>query len=862
VVLVQAGQLLKDEGMDFTLVRLRSKDITVDLSLHAAASVSMRSWLGRRMRFRGLSGGMYNSRRQRYQPVISVRSLQDLTLVDAAAAPSVGASTPLPLASLFQFGQTMPALVRTSGIVSYVHPMVGFYMQDGNSGIRVQPAHPVDLKPGDAVEIIGRPGWEGSGQSVLSGALVTPVGRHVSLSAQPYHPNDLGLPGTEALLTDWEGVVVDQSSEGWRESLTLRPVPVRAWALPTFQCVYFRNDSGAFLPKYATGSRLKVQGVLELEWSPSKFGPVSAKMLVRGPQDISLVAMPPWQSRFPWVQVSGLFVLGLIGAMAWVWTLRKRVAVQTSDLSRAVVLAETANRAKSEFLANVSHEIRTPMNGILGMTEMVLASTLTLDQRSFLEIAHGSAQTLLTIVNDILDSSKIQAGKMTIESTEFNLPQTISAALSPFGSLAFQKGIELACDLEPGLPIVVLGDPVRTRQIIANLVSNAMKFTESGEVVVAARLIDPPAGGEGGPHEIEVSVRDTGIGIPSERQHLLFQSFTQTHGSMTRRFGGTGLGLAISSRLAEAMGGRMWVDSEPGTGSTFFFTMLLKQSPVGKTTPGPDTRLAGMRVLVVDDHPTSRELLARSLRDLGMEQRATESAGDALEILRSGERFDFIIADHHMPGMSGSRFLQIARNEGWLRGLREETRTLLLCSGPPPGDDCHAGRILLKPLATLELAEALSGLLDGRDRMRSPAPVPSKTPLQGQSETLRILVAEDNVDSQMLMTVYMKRAVYDAVIVANGKEAVAAWESGDFSLILMDGQMPEMDGLQATACIRERERGRERAIPIIALTAYAEESDRERFLSAGMTDYLTKPVAYSDLVAAIERSRTDALVAA
>ncbi len=859
VVQVEASEQLSGE-VAVTNIQVRSEGLEVNLSLHGPATVSMRSWLGRRMRFRGVSGGLYNSRGQRYQAKVYIRSLQDLTLVDAVAAPWVGESSPLPLPSLFVSGWKRPALVRTSGIVSYVRPLKGFYIQDGNSGIRVLPAHPVDLTPGDQVEVIGKPQWDGPGQSALTGALVTPLGKHVSLSAQPYHLNELSLPATEALLTNWEGVVVNQSWEGWRESLTLRPVSRENYELPTFQCTYFRNYVGATFPKYETGSRLKVQGVLELEWSLNHFRPVSAQMLVRGPQDISLVAMPPWESRVPWLQVVGLFVLVLIGALAWVGTLRKRVAAQTFDLSRALALAEAANRAKSEFLANVSHEIRTPMNGILGMTEMVLATKLTLDQKTFLQKAHGSAQILLTIVNDILDSSKIQAGKMTLESTEFSLPEIISGALSPFGSLAFQKGIELACELAPGLPAVVLGDPTRIRQIIANLVGNAMKFTESGEVVVSARAIDSRVGAEQGLHEIEVSVRDTGIGIPPETQHLLFQSFTQANGSIARRFGGTGLGLAIGSRLAQAMGGRMWVESEPGVGSTFFFTMLLKPGP-SSALPRRETRLAGLRALVVDDHPTSRRVLAQSLTDLGMQQLAAKSGPDALEILEAApEPFDFLIVDHRMPGMSGSRFLQIATG---LPGWREKTRSVLLCSGPPPKDDCRASRVLLKPLATFELAEALTGLLEDGDRMRSPSVVLLKTPPPLHREALRILIAEDNEDNQFLMEVYMKRGGYEAVIVENGKQAVAAWEGGDFSLILMDGQMPEMDGLEATACIRKRELGRRNhPIPIIAVTAHADDSSREKFLSAGMTDYITKPIAYTDLVAAIERSRPVASAAA
>ncbi len=857
VVLAQAGERLTNE-VAYTVVRLRSKDVTVDLSVHAPADVSMRSWLGRRMRFRGVSGGLYNSRSQRYQAIVYVRSLQDLSLVDAVAAPSVGESSPLPLASLFQFNREMPAVVRTSGIVTYVHARNGFYMQDGNSGIRVRPAHPVDLAPGDQVEVIGRPEWGEPGQSILSGALVTPQGRHSSVEAQRYHLNHIDLPATEALLTSWEGVVADQSSEGWRESLTLRPVVLNRAELPTFQCVYFHDDSGAYLSKYETGSRLRVVGVLELEWSANHFRPVSAQMLIRSPRDITLLAGPPWQSRVPWLQLFGFFVLALTGAMAWVWTLRRRVATQTADLSRALVLAEAASRAKSEFLANVSHEIRTPMNGIMGMTEMVLAGALTVDQRSFLQTAYGSAKILLAILNDILDSSKIQAGKMTIESVELSLPRTISAALSPFGSLAFGKGIELACDLAPDLPNLVLGDPVRISQIIANLVSNAMKFTESGEVVVCARLIDRRAGADGSALEIEVSVRDTGIGIPRESQHLLFQSFTQTHDSMARRFGGTGLGLAISSRLAQAMGGRMWVESEPGVGSTFFFTMQLKQSRGGVAAAGPETRLRGLRVLVVDDHPTSLRLLARSLSSLGVEHSGANSGTGALEILKSsGERFDFIIADHHMPRMTGSRFLQIARDEC----LIGQNRTLLLCSGAAPEGNSHAARVVLKPLAAFELGEALAGLLDDEDRTRSPSPALAKIGAPPEKERLRILVAEDNEDSQFLMKMYMKRGGYDAVVVENGKEAIAAWESSEFSLILMDGHMPEMDGLQATAAIRERERGWRHSIPIIAITAFSDDGDRERFLNAGMTEYLTKPVSYADLVNAIERHRYPATAA-
>jgi CheY-like chemotaxis protein len=288
--------------------------------------------------------------------------------------------------------------------------------------------------------------------------------------------------------------------------------------------------------------------------------------------------------------------------------------------------------------------------------------------------------------------------------------------------------------------------------------------------------------------------------------------------------------------------------------------MLLKPGP-SSALPRRETRLAGLRALVVDDHPTSRRVLAQSLTDLGMQQLAAKSGPDALEILEAApEPFDFLIVDHRMPGMSGSRFLQIATG---LPGWREKTRSVLLCSGPPPKDDCRASRVLLKPLATFELAEALTGLLEDGDRMRSPSVVLLKTPPPLHREALRILIAEDNEDNQFLMEVYMKRGGYEAVIVENGKQAVAAWEGGDFSLILMDGQMPEMDGLEATACIRKRELGRRNhPIPIIAVTAHADDSSREKFLSAGMTDYITKPIAYTDLVAAIERSRPVASAAA
>jgi len=352
---VQAGEHLNGD-VGYTIVRVRSGDTIADVSLHSTADVSMRSWLGRRMRFRGVSGGLYNSRKQRYQGIVYVRSLQDMTLTDSVAAPSVGESPPVPLASLFQFGRKMPSLVRTSGVVSFVHPKNGFYMQDGNSGMLVQPAHPVDLVPGDEVEVIGRPEWEGPGRSVLSGALVTTGGRTALLSA-PYHLNDLELPATEALLTSWEGVVVGQSSDGWRETLTLRPVIRKDPDLATFDCTHYRYDEGPSLPSYETGSVLNVQGVLELGWSPSHFRPINAQMLVRSPQDISLIARPPWESRFPWLQIFGLFALVLIGALAWVRTLRRRVAAQTFDLRGAVVLAEaaktaaeTANKAKSDLL--------------------------------------------------------------------------------------------------------------------------------------------------------------------------------------------------------------------------------------------------------------------------------------------------------------------------------------------------------------------------------------------------------------------------------------------------------------------------------------------------------------------------------